>query len=65
MGIYGWVDITRYGRFSEKMIFCIIRLWGGFGMVQNTATGCGNNLPILLRSNIIFAKKREVSTICL
>ena len=38
--------------FLKKSIFLIIRLLGGFGMVQNTPTGCGNNLPVLLRSNI-------------
>ena len=41
--------------FLKKSIFLIIRLLGAFGMVRNTPTGCGNNLPILLRSNI-FAK---------
>ena len=25
-------------------------------MVQNTPTGCGNNLPVLLRSYIFFAE---------
>ena len=54
------MDITRNCRFSEKLIFCIIRLLGGFGMVRNTPTGCGNNLPILLRSDI-FAKIDEFS----
>ena len=39
------MDIARYGRWLKKSIFCIIRLLGGFGMVQNTPTGCGNNLP--------------------
>ena len=45
VGIIG--NIIRYG---QKSIFCIIRLLAGFGMVRNTPTGCGNNLPILLRS---------------
>ena len=49
------LDITRYGRLLKKTICCIIRLWGMFGMVQNSPTGCGNNLPVLLRS-ICFAK---------
>ena len=38
--------------FLKKAILLIIRLLRGFGMVQNTPTGCGNNLPVLLRSNI-------------
>ena len=45
-------DITRYGRWLKKSFFVIIRLLGGFGMVENTPTGCGDNLPILLRSHI-------------
>ena len=40
----------------KKSIVCIIWLMGGFGMVRNTPTGCGNNLPILLGSNSFFAK---------
>ena len=40
---------------AKNRFFGIIRLLGGFGMVRNTPTGCGNNLPILLRS-ILFAK---------
>ena len=51
-------NITRYG---FKSIFCIIRLLGGFGMVLNTPTGCGNNLPILLRSNIFLQNSRSVN----
>ena len=42
--------------FLKKSIFLIIRLLGGFGMVQNTPTGCGNDLPILLR-NLTFDRK--------
>ena len=52
------MDITRYGRLSEKTFFCIIRLLGRFGMVRNTPTGCGKNLPILLRSNILLKSRR-------
>ena len=39
----------------KKHFLFIIRLLGGFGMVRNTPTGCGNNFPILLRREI-FAK---------
>ena len=38
---------------AKNRFFLIIRLLGGFGMVQNTPTGCGNNLPILLRRTFI------------
>ena len=56
------IYITRYGRFSERSIFCIIRLLGGFGMVRNTPTECGNHLPMLLR-RYIFRYNWEVWTI--
>ena len=32
--------------FLKKVGFFNIRLWGIFGMVQNTATGCGKKSPI-------------------
>ena len=35
----------------QEIDFFIVRLSGGFGMVRNTPTGCGNNLPTLLRSD--------------
>ena len=44
--------------FLKKSIWGIIRLLGGFGMVQNILTGGGNNLPVLLR-RICFAKIKK------
>ena len=36
------------GDIPKKLILGIIWQLGWFGMVQNTPTGCGNNLPIIL-----------------
>ena len=44
----------------KKSILGHIWQLGWFGMVQNTAAGCGNDLPMFLRSDMLLLKSRSV-----
>ena len=47
-GLHIISNITRYGRFTRCHFWSMWHL-GWFGMVQNTHTGCGDDLPIILK----------------